>query len=63
MELSDRLIDIIEDRKSLDDAVVIIMEAAETKVLPPLANIPSFNNDTTERNVIETLELVTGKKY
>ena len=56
-------IDIIEDRKSLDDAVVIIMEAAETKVLPPLANIPSFNNDTTERNVIETLELVTGKKY
>ena len=40
MEISDRLIDIIEDRKSLDDAVVIIMEAAETKVLPPLANIP-----------------------
>ena len=63
MEISDRLIDIIEDRKSLDDAVVIIMEAAETNVLPPLANIPSFNNDTTERNVIETLELVTGKKY
>ena len=63
MEISDRLIDIIEDRKSLDDAVVIIMEAAETKVLPPLANIPSFKNDTTERNVIETLELVTGKKY
>ena len=63
MEISDRLIDIIEDRKSLDDAVVIIMEAAETKVLPPLVNIPSFNNDTTERNVIETLELVTGKKY
>ena len=63
MEISDRLIDIIEDRKSLDDAVVIIMEAAETKVLPPLSNIPSFNNDTTERNVIETLELVTGKKY
>ena len=63
MEATDRLIDIIEDRKSLDDAVVIIMEAAETKVLPPLANIPSLNNDTTERNVIETLELVTGKKY
>ena len=63
MEISDRLIDIIEDRKSLDDAVVIIMEAAETKVLPLLANIPSFNNDTTERNGIETLELVTGKKY
>ena len=63
MEATDRLIDIIEDRKSLDDAVVLIMEAAETKVLPPLSNIPSFNNDTTERNVIETLELVTGKKY
>ncbi len=63
METTDRLIDIIEDRKSLDDAVVIIMEAAETKVLPPIANIPSFHNDTTERNVIDTLELVTGKKY
>ena len=63
MDRSERRIDIIEDRRSLDDAVVIIREAAETKVLPPLANIPSFNNDTTERNVIETLELVTGKKY
>ena len=63
MEISDWLIAIIQDRRSPDDAVATIMQAAETKVLPPLANIPSFNNDTTERNVIETLELVTGKKY
>lgn len=63
MEASDRLINIIEDRKSFDDALHIIMEAAETKVLPPLANIPSFSDETTERSVIITLELVTGKKY
>lgn len=63
MEATDRLINIIEDRRALNDALHIVMEAAETKVLPPLANIPSFSDETTERSVIMTLELVTGKKY
>ena len=63
MEATDRLINIIEDRRSLDDALHIIMEAAETKVLRPVANIPSFTDERTERSVIITLELVTGKKY
>ena len=47
MEATDRLINIIEDRRSLDDALHIRMEAAETKVLPPVANIPSFNDERT----------------
>lgn len=63
MEATDRLINIIEDRRALNDALHIIMEAAETKVLPPVANIPSFNDEITERSVIITLELVTDKKY
>ena len=63
MEATDRLISIIEDRKSFDDATLIILEAAETKELPSLNCIPSFSDDLVYDRIISILELVTGKKY
>ena len=63
MDISDRLIDIIEDRKAFDDATIMILEAAETKELPPMSLIPSFNDDMVEDRIMSILELVTGKEY
>lgn len=63
MEATERLINIIEDRKSFDDATLIILEAAETKELPSQNFIPSFSDDLVYDRIISILELVTGKKY
>lgn len=63
MENTDRLINIIEDRKSFDDATFIILEAAETKELPSLNCIPSFSDELIEDRIVAILELVTGKSY
>ena len=63
MEMTDKLISIIEDRKSFDDATLIILEAAETKELPSLNCIPSFSDELIEDRIVAILELVTGKEY
>ena len=41
----------------------MILEAAETKELPPMSLIPSFNDDMVEDRIMSILELVTGKEY
>lgn len=63
MEATDRLIGIIEDRKAFDDATIMILEAAETKELPPMNFLPSFSDVIIEDRILSILELVTGKKY
>ena len=63
MEATDRLISIIEDRKAFDDATIIILEAAETKELPPVNFLPSFSDVIIEDRIMRILELVTGKEY
>ena len=63
MDISDRLIDIIEDRKAFDDATIMIREAAETKELPPVNFLPSFSDVIIEDRIMRILELVTGKEY
>lgn len=63
METTDRLIGIIEDRKAFDDATIMILEAAETKELPPMNFLPSFSDVIIEDRIQSILELVTGKKY
>ena len=63
METTDRLIGIIEDRKAFDDATIMILEAAETKELPPVNFLPSFSDVIIEDRIQSILELVTGKKY
>ena len=63
MDNTERLINIIEDRKAFDDATFIILEAAETKELPSENFIPSFSDEMIQDRIITILELVTGKKY
>ena len=63
METTDRLIGIIEDRKAFDDATIMILEAAETKELPPVNFLPSFSDVIIEDRIQSIFELVTGKKY
>ncbi|MGM9742941.1 MAG: hypothetical protein ACI3ZC_07765 [Candidatus Cryptobacteroides sp.] len=63
MDVTERLINIIEDRKAFDDAMFIIQEAAETKELPSLNCIPSFSDELIEDRITAILELVTGKEY
>lgn len=59
----DRLIAVIEDRVLLDNALRIILEAAETKELPKEAYLPVFHDEFTGVNFISVLEKVTGKEY
>ena len=63
MDNTERLINIIEDRKAFDDATFIILEAAETKELPSHNFIPSFSDDLVYDRIVSILELVTGKEY
>lgn len=59
----DRVVDIIEDYVSMEIAIRIIMEAAETKELPNEGSLPCFNDSIVEENFITILEKVTGKEY
>ena len=59
----DKLIEIVQDHTSLVQALQFILEAAETKKLPPYGILPTFNDDLLEDQVRITLELVTGEKY
>jgi hypothetical protein len=61
--MSDKLIEIVQDHTSLVQALQFILEAAETKKLPPYGILPTFNDDLLEDQVRITLELVTGEKY
>ena len=61
--MSDKLIEIVEDHNSLVQALQFILEAAETKKLPPYATIPTFNDSILDDQVRTALELITGEKY
>jgi hypothetical protein len=49
-------------RKRLQ-ALQFILEAAETKKLPPYGILPVFNDDLLNDRLKGILELVTGEKY
>ena len=61
--MSDKLIDIVQDLTSLVQALRLILEAAETKKLPPYATIPTFNDSILDDQVRTALEFITGDKY
>lgn len=58
-----RLIEIVEDHTSMELAMRMVMEAAETKELPNEGSLPCFNDGIIEENFIALLEKVTGKEY
>lgn len=61
--MSDRLLDVVQDHTSLVQALQFILEAAETKELPPYGVLPTFNDSLLDDQVQIALELITGEKY
>ena len=61
--MSDNLIEIVQDHTSLVIALRFILEAAETKKLPPYATLPTFNDSILDDQVRTAIELITGDKY
>lgn len=61
--MSDKLIEVVQDHTSLVIALQFILEAAETKKLPPYSILPTFNESYLDDRVQAILEKVTGEKY
>ena len=61
--MSDNLIEIVQDHTSLVQALRLILDASETKKLPPYATLPTFNDSILDDQVITALEFITGDKY
>ena len=61
--MSDKLIEIVQDHTSLVIALQFILDAAETKKLPPYATLPTFNDSILDDQVRIALESITGDKY
>lgn len=61
--MSDKLLEVVQDHTSLVQALQFILEAAETKKLPPYGFLPVFNDDLLNDRLKGILELVTGEKY
>ena len=59
----DRLIEVVEDRTAMELAFRIILEATESKQLPPEGNLPVFHDQIVNCNFFTILERVTGKSY
>ena len=59
----DKLLEVVQDHTSLVIALQFILEAAETKKLPPYGVLPVFNDDLINDQVRIALELITGEKY
>lgn len=61
--MSDKLLEVVQDHTSLVQALQFVLEAAETKKLPPYGVLPMFNDPLLDDQVITALELITGEKY
>lgn len=61
--MSDKLLEVVQDHTSLVQALQFVLEAAETKKLPPYGVLPTFNDPLLDDQVITALELITGEKY
>lgn len=61
--MSDKLLEVVQDHTSLVQALQFVLEAAETKKMPPYGVLPTFNDPFLDDQVITALELITGEKY
>ena len=61
--MSDKLLEVVQDHTSLVIALQFILEAAETKKLPPYGLLPTFNDSFLDDRLRIALELITGDKY
>lgn len=56
------MIEIVEDYTSLVITLRMILEAAETKKMPPISIVPTFNDSLIEDQVIAIFGLISGEK-
>lgn len=61
--MSDKLLEVVQDHTSLVQALRLILEAAETKKLPPYTALPTFNDSILDDQVRTAIEFITGDKY
>lgn len=59
----EKFVEIVEDNAALELGLRVIMEVAETKNLPPVGVLPTFNDELIADMFNKTLELVAGKKF
>lgn len=59
----EKFVEIVEDKAALELGLRVIMEVAETKVLPPVGVLPTFNDELIADMFSKTLELVAGKNF
>ena len=59
--MNDRMIEIVEDYTSLVITLRMILESAETKELPPIGIIPTFNDSLIEDQVKAIFKFISGK--
>lgn len=59
----DRLIEIIEERYALEQALRIILEALEPRQLPSESSLPLFRDTLVNETFFAILEHATGKEY
>lgn len=57
------VVDVIEDHVSVENALRMILDAADSKVLPNEGILPVFHDTYLEDLVVSILQKVTGKKY
>lgn len=61
--MNDTLVEIIQDHTSMEIAIRMIMEALETKRLPPQGIVPCFNDSLLSDEITRCLELASGQRY
>lgn len=59
----EKFVEIVEDKAALELGLRVIMEVAETKTLPPVGVLPTFNDGLIADLFNKTLELVAVKKF
>ena len=59
----EKFVEIVEDKAALELGLRVIMEVAETKNLPPVGVLPTFNDELIADMFNKTLELVAGEKF
>ena len=60
--MTDKMIEIVEHYTSLVIALRMILETAETKKMPPIGIVPTFNDSLIEEQMMAISGLISGEK-
>lgn len=59
----EKFVEIVEDKAALELGLRVIMEVAETKVLPPVGVLPTFNDELIADVFNRRLSLWRGRSF